>query len=99
MTKMADIPYLVKHFDIFYPDPSGTIRRSLICSTRPNPIVCSIYDTVLTMTYFQQGQISQRWLEYKNVIVMDSLETIASRELEFGFVSKLNTCNQMKNYE
>ena len=53
-------------------------------------MVCSNYDTVLTMTYFRQGQILQLRLLYKNVTVMDSLESIASCVLEFGLISKLN---------
>ena len=63
MSKMADIPIFgKKYFEIFYPGTSGTIRRSLICT--PDPTVCSNYDTVLSMTYFRQGQILQLRLLY-----------------------------------
>ena len=42
------------------------------------------------MTYFRQGKILKPRLLYKNVTVMDSLESIVSCDLEFGLISKLN---------
>ena len=49
------------------------------------------------MSYFRQGQILQLRLVYKDVSEMDSLESIASCDMEFGLISKLN--KKMKVYE
>ena len=39
MSKLTDIPIFgKKNFEIFYPGTSGTIRRILVCSTRPNSL-------------------------------------------------------------
>ena len=56
---------------------------------RPKPFIfCSNYDPGLTVTYLWQGQILQLRLLYgENVTMMDSLEIIASCDLEFGKVN------------
>ena len=52
----------------------------------PKPfIICANYDPVLTLTYFTAMSNFATWaFTWENVTVMDSLEIIASCDLEFG---------------
>ena len=79
MTKMADIPIFGNTLKYSTLEPVERFEEA--CYVAPGPIVRSNYDTVLTMTYFRQGQLLQLRLLYKNVTVMDSLESIASCDL------------------
>ena len=57
---------------------------------RPKPIiVCTNYDPGLTLTYFTAMSNFVHFI-MENVTMMDSLEIIASCDLEFGLYSKLN---------
>ena len=53
---------------------------------RPKPsIICANYDPGLTLTYFTTRSNFETWaFTWENVTLMDSLEFIASCDLEFG---------------
>ena len=54
-------------------------------------IFCSNYDNGLTMTYFMaKSNFATKAFIWENVTMMDSLENIASCDLDFGKYSKLH---------
>ena len=63
MTKMAYIPIFGNTLKYSILEPVERFEE--VCYVVPGPIVRLNYDTVLTMTYFRQGQILQLRLLYK----------------------------------
>ena len=54
-------------------------------------IFCSNYNTVLILTYFTaSSNFATLAFIWENVTIMDTLEIIASCDLEFGLLCKLN---------
>ena len=53
---------------------------------RPKPfIICANYDPGLTLTYFMaRSNFATKAFTWEHVTMMDSLEIIASCDLEFG---------------
>ena len=58
----------------------------------PKPFIfCSNYGPELTLTYFMaRSNFATPAFKLENVTMMDSLEIVASCDLEFGKYSKLN---------
>ena len=88
MTKMAAMPIYCKNtLKDFFP---GTTRRILmkLCMKHQRPktfIICANYDPVLTLTYCTaRSNFATPAFTWENVTLMDSLEIIASCDLEFG---------------
>ena len=86
MTKMAAMPINVKNtLKIIFP---GTTRQILmkVCMKheRPKPFyICENNDPELTLTYFMaRSNFATLAFTLRNVTMMDSLETIASCDLE-----------------
>ena len=87
--KVISLPYI---FQVLY----------VLCFTRPRyqvsvyrtigPLVfCSNDDPVLILTYFTaRSNFATSALIWENVTMMDTLEIIASCDLEFGLLCKLN---------
>ena len=76
-----------KHFKIFFPGTAGLILMKLCMNhQRPKPFIfCSNYDPWLTLTYFMaKSHFATKAFIWENVKMMDSLEMIASCDLEFG---------------
>ena len=94
MTKMTDMPIYGKNTLKTY--FAGTTEQILmkLCMKHQRPnrfIICAIYDTGLTSIYFTtRSNIATKAFTWENVTMMDSLESIASCDLEFGLYSKLN---------
>ena len=73
-------------------EPLETILMKLCMKhQRPKPfIICANYDPWLTLTYFTARSNFATWgFTWENVTLMDSLEFIASCDLEFGLCSGL----------
>ena len=85
MTKMAAMPiYGKKKYKSSFQEPLVLIKLCMKYQ-RPKPfIICANYDPVLTLTYFTARSNLQLRLTWENVTLMDSLELIASCDLEFG---------------
>ena len=88
ITKMAAMPIYGKNtLKIFFPGTSGQILMKLcVKHQRPKPfIICANYDPGLTLTYFMaRSNFATYACTWENVTMMDSLEIIASCDLEFG---------------
>ena len=81
LTKMAAMPIYGKNtLKILFPGTTGpTLMKLCMKYQRPKPfIICANYDPGSTLTYFTARSNLQ------NVTLMDSLEFIASCDLEFG---------------
>ena len=88
ITKMAAVRIYGKNtLKIFFPGTTGQILMKLcIKHQRPKPfIIYANYDPGLTLTYFTaRSNFAIKAFTWENVIMMDSLEIIASCDLEFG---------------
>ena len=87
MKKMAVMPIYGKNtLKILFPGTTGPMLMKLCMKyQRPKPfIICAKYDPGLTLTILRQGQICNLGFTWENVTLMDSLEFIASCDLEFG---------------
>ena len=87
MTKMAAMPIYGKTLKSFFRGTTGPIWMKL-CMThqRRKPfIVCPNYYSGLTLTYFSARSNFATWaFILENETMMDSLEIIASSDIEFG---------------
>ena len=73
---------------ILFPGTTGLILMKLCMKhQRPKPFIfCSNYDSGLTLTYFMaRSNFATSAFIWENVTMMDSLEIIASCNLEFGY--------------
>ena len=89
MTKMAAMPICDKNtLKIFFPGTNGVILMKLCMKhQRPKPfiIICANYDPGLTLTYFTaRSNFATLAFTWENVTLMNSLEFIASCDLEVG---------------
>ena len=88
MTKMAAMPiYGKKPLKPIFPGTTGQILMKLCMKhQRPKPfIIFANFDPRLTLTYFTaRSNFATQALTWENVTMMDSLEIIASCDLEFG---------------
>ena len=87
MSNMAAMPIYVKNtLKILFPGTTGPMLMKLCMKyQRPKPfIICANYNPGLTLTILRQGQICNLGLTWENVTLMDSLEFIASGDLESG---------------
>ena len=87
MTKMADMPIYGKNtLKIIFSGTTGQILMKL-CMKHQRPkhfIICANYDPGLILTYFTARlNFATYTFTWENV-TMDSLEIIASCDLEFG---------------
>ena len=86
MTKMAAMPIYGKNTLMFFPGTTGLILIKFgMKHQRSKPFIfCSNYDPWLTLTYFMAySKFATKAFIRENVRVMDSLEIIASCDLEF----------------
>ena len=94
MTKMADMPSSGKNaLKIFCPGTNGLILMKLCMKhQRLKPFIfCLNYDPELTLTYFmERSNFATQVFIWKNMTMMDSLNIIASCDLESGKYCKLN---------
>ena len=84
MTKMAVMPiYGTNTLKTFFSRITGQI---LMKHQRPKPfIICVNHDPRLTLTYFTtRSNFATKAFTWENVTMIDSLEIIASCDLEFG---------------
>ena len=86
MTKMAAMPIHGKNnLKIFFPGTTGLILMKLCMKhKRPKPFIfCSKFDPGLTLTYFMARYFFATYaFIWENVTMMDSLEIVASCNLE-----------------
>ena len=79
---------------VFFPGTTGSILiKFCMKHQRPNLfIICAKYDHGLTLTFFTVGSnFATLVFTWENVTLIDSLEIIASCDLEFGKYSKLKS--------
>ena len=88
MIKMAAMPIYGKNtLKIFFPGTTGQFLMKLCMKhQKPKPfIIYANYDPGLTLTYFTaRSNFATYAFTWENVTMMDSLEIIASCDLEFG---------------
>ena len=87
MTEMAVMPIYGKNtLKIFFPGTTAQILMKLCMKhQRPKPlIICANYNPWLTLTYFTaRSNFATYVFTWENVTMMDSMEIIASFDLEF----------------
>ena len=79
ITKMAVMPYMVKHFKLFCTGNKRLILMKLCTKhQRPKPFIfCSNYDPALTVTYFMtRSNFATLACIWENVETMASLEIL-----------------------
>ena len=88
ITKMAAMPIYGKNplKTIFLGTTWQFLMKLCMKHQRPKPfIICANYDPGLTLTYFTARSIFATYaFTWENVTIVDSLESIASYDLEFG---------------
>ena len=88
MAKIAVMPIYGKNtLNIFFQRTIGLISMELCLKhQRPKPFIfCSNYDPGLTLTYFMaRVNFATKAFIWESVTLLDSLEIIASCDLDFG---------------
>ena len=88
MTKMTAMPIYGKTtLKIFFPGTTGPILMKLCMKHQgPKPfIICANYYPWLTLIYFTaRSNFATKAFTWENVTLMDSLEFIASCDMEYG---------------
>ena len=99
MNKMAAMPiYGINTLKILFPGTSGSISMKLGMKHQRFKLIifCSNDNPVLILTYFTaRANFATSAFIWENMTMMDTLEIIASCDLEFGLLCKLY--DQMKD--
>ena len=94
MTNMAATPiYGINTENILFPGTSGSILMKLGMKHQKFKLIifCSTDNPVLILTYFTaRSNFATSTSVWENVTMVDTLEIIASCDLEFGLLCKLN---------
>ena len=94
MTKKAAMPiYAINTSKILFPGTSGLISMKLCMKHQRFKLIifCSNDNPMLILTYFTtKSNIATSAFILENATMMDTLEIIASCDLEFGSLCKLN---------